>query len=336
MRRLATIRTVLGVTPIPRADQIETLTIDGWKVVSKKGEHRIGDQVIYLEIDSWVPTSIAPFLSKGNEPRMYQGIPGERLRTVTLRGQVSQGLILPLTTLTQSQKELVAEGCELDDVLGVLKWDRPFFECNDFIKGPFPNFVPKTDQERVQNLKKEYQEWMEEGALWEITEKLDGSSMTVFVNGDHVGVASRNNELKPDSDAAFWDAATREGLLEKISSTGRNLAFQGELIGPKIQGNKYDRNVAGFFTFDIFDIENQLYLGSDERYSLCSELAINHVPIIYTARLNDILNKNDDILQLAEGQSSLAKVEREGLVFKRSDGRASFKAISNKWLLKNE
>lgn len=337
MRKLATVRTIKDIDPIPNADQIEVLTIDGWKVVAKKGLHQIGEMVIYLEVDSWVPSTIAPFLSKGNEPREYQGVPGERLRTVKLRGQISQGLVIPYSVLSPAQKDELLLGTSLDEVLGILKWEPPAYEGgNPLIKGPFPYFVPKTDQERVQNLTEEYQLWRVEDDLWEVTEKLDGSSMTVFVNGDHVGVASREKELQPDSSSNFWKAVNSEALLEKVASTGRDLAFQGELIGPKIQGNKYNREVPGFFVYDIYDIEARSYLGYQERFALCRELAINHVPVIYTTRINDVLNKNDDILQLAEGNSQLAKVDREGLVFKRCDGAVSFKAISNNWLLKNQ
>jgi RNA ligase (TIGR02306 family) len=337
MRQMATPRKIRDIQPIPGADQIEVLTIDGWKVVAKKELHQIGEMVIYLEVDSWVPNTIAPFLSKGNEPKLFQGVPGERLRTVKLRGQISQGLVIPYSVLSPAQKDEMLLGTSLDEVLGILKWERPVFEgSNPLIKGPFPYFVPKTDQERIQNLTDEYQLWRVEDDIWEVTEKLDGSSMTVFFCDIDFGVASRNNQLNYDRDSVFWRIVDREEIIEKIASTGRWLALQGELIGPKIQGNKYDRDVPGFFVYDIYDIETRSYLGCHERFALCRELAINHVPVIYTTRINDVLNRNDDILQLAEGKSQLAKVEREGLVFKRCDGGASFKVISNKWLLKNE
>ena len=117
MRKLATIRRISDIQPIPNADAIEVATVDGWQVVIKKGEFQVGNLAIYLEIDSWVPNTIAPFLSKTKEPRVYQGIPGERLRTVKLRGQVSQGLLLSVTILSH----VVEEG---DDVSEELKIGR--------------------------------------------------------------------------------------------------------------------------------------------------------------------------------------------------------------------
>jgi len=96
MRKLASIRKIADIRPIPDADAIEVAVVDGWKVVVKKGEYNIGDSAIYIEIDSWVPNALAPFLSKGQEPREYNGVKGERLRTVKLRGTTSQGLLLKL------------------------------------------------------------------------------------------------------------------------------------------------------------------------------------------------------------------------------------------------
>lgn len=96
MRKMATIRVIDAINPIPDADAIEVATVGGWKVVVKRGEFTVGDLAVYCEIDSWIPTELAPFLSKGKEPRVYEGIKGERLRTVSLRKTVSQGLLLPL------------------------------------------------------------------------------------------------------------------------------------------------------------------------------------------------------------------------------------------------
>jgi RNA ligase (TIGR02306 family) len=96
MRKLATIRRIADIQPIEGADAIEVATVDGWKVVIKKNEFKVGDLAVYLEIDSWIPHELAPFLSKGQEPREYNGVKGERLRTIKLRGTTSQGLLLKI------------------------------------------------------------------------------------------------------------------------------------------------------------------------------------------------------------------------------------------------
>lgn len=95
-RKLASIRRIADIQPIEGADAIVVATVDGWKVVVKKDEFKAGDLALYLEIDSWVPHELAPFLSKGQEPREYNGVKGERLRTIKLRGTTSQGLLLKL------------------------------------------------------------------------------------------------------------------------------------------------------------------------------------------------------------------------------------------------
>ena len=104
MRKLATIRRIDAIRPIPDADAIECAVIGGWSVVIKKGEFGAGDVAVYCEIDSWIPHELAPFLSKGQEPREFEGVRGERLRTVKLRGTTSQGLLLPLSVLEKVGK----------------------------------------------------------------------------------------------------------------------------------------------------------------------------------------------------------------------------------------
>ena len=97
-RQLATIRRIAEIKPIEGADVICSYRVDGWWVVGKKDEFKVNDLVVYFEIDSWIPHEIAPFLSKGKEPREYNGIKGERLKTIKLKGSLSQGLILPLNS----------------------------------------------------------------------------------------------------------------------------------------------------------------------------------------------------------------------------------------------
>jgi RNA ligase (TIGR02306 family) len=93
MRKLASVRKIDEIRPIEGADAIEAAVVGGWVVVAKKSEFTAGDLAVYLEIDSFVPTELAPFLTKpGHFPKEFNGVKGERLRTVKLRGQVSQGL----------------------------------------------------------------------------------------------------------------------------------------------------------------------------------------------------------------------------------------------------
>jgi RNA ligase (TIGR02306 family) len=96
-RKMATIRKIAEIKAIPEADLICAYRVDGWWVVDTVGKYSVGDLVVYAEPDSWVPTTIAPFLSKGKEPRVYDGIQGEKLKTIKLKGSLSQGLLFNLT-----------------------------------------------------------------------------------------------------------------------------------------------------------------------------------------------------------------------------------------------
>jgi len=159
-RKLATIRTIDAINPIDGADAIEVATVGGWKVVVKKGEFNVKDLAVYFEIDSWMPTELAPFLSKGKEPREYNGVKGERLRTVRLRKQLSQGLLLPIDALKLGTfvATLSDDTNDVTELLGIQKWEPPFnAQLAGMCKGNFPSFIPKTNEERIQNLSRNSQ-----------------------------------------------------------------------------------------------------------------------------------------------------------------------------------
>lgn len=148
MRKLATIQRVAEKKPIEGADLIEAIRINGWWVVSKKDEFAIDDLVCYFEIDSWIPTELAPFLSKGKEPKEYNGVKGERLRTVKLKGQISQGLILHRCIAFDKVGEIY-EDMDVTELLGIQKYEAPIAAClAGLVRGNFPSAIPKTDQER--------------------------------------------------------------------------------------------------------------------------------------------------------------------------------------------
>lgn len=345
MRKLARIVKIDEVNSIPDADAIEVATVGGWKVVVKKNEYKAGDLAVYFEIDSWIPNQLAPFLTKsGQYPKVYNGVEGQRLRTIKLRGQLSQGLLMPIPEsvydgIKSQLVEQVIEDLDLTDILMIQKWERDIpAQLAGVSKGSFPSFIRKTDQERVQNLKREYAQWQEEGLVWEMTEKLDGSSMTIFVNEEESGVCSRNLNLKESEDNAFWKVAIRENLIDKIKSTGKNIALQGELVGPGIQGNKYNLSELQFYLFDVYNIDTQEYYTPEQRWSLVLQLGLKHTPIL-SHEINFKENEwtIESVLKNVEFKSTLnQQTEAEGVVFKSLNGKHSFKAISNKFLLKND
>lgn len=341
-RKLATIRRIKEILPIENADSLELAIVDGWKVVVRKNEFEVDDLVIYFEIDSWVPHNLAPFLSKGKEPRVYNGVEGERLKTVKLRGQISQGLILPIDqgtiemflTITNGASP---EGFDLTEQLNVQKWEREIpANMRGTIKGNFPSFLRKTDAERIQNLSDELKEFNYNRNSFVVTEKLDGTSFTCYYNNGEFGVCSRNLELKEDDDSnLYWQIAKKHNLRDKLNAIGRNLAIQGEIIGEGIQKNYYKMKDQYLYIFSVYDIDNGEYLPWDDVVNFAHALGPYHVPYINEVTFED--KTIDSILEGAEGKSNINHdIEREGIVFFSSNLQTNFKAISNKWLLKNE
>lgn len=337
MRKMATIRKIDALRPIVGADAIECAIVGGWTCVVKKGEYVVGDLAVYCEIDSWIPYEVAPFLSKGNFPHVYNEVKGERLRTVKLRGQLSQGLLLPLSTLTMVESELL-EGLDVSFPLGIVKYEAPIpASLAGEVKGMFPSHIPKTDQERIQNLSTELEEWKAAKLTWEVTEKLDGSSMTVYIIDGEVGVCSRNLDLKPNKDNSLWATAYKNEIDVKLIQSCCNLAIQGELVGNGIQGNIYKMRDQEFYVYDIYDIDAGRYFTPAERVAYCKVWDIKHVPVFKS----DFMLTTEtaaDLLQMAEGKSVMGDIagpEREGVVYKCNEKQVSFKAISNKFLLKS-
>ena len=338
MRKMATIRKIDELRPIVGADAIECAIVGGWTCVVKKGEYTVGDLAVYLEIDSWVPTELAPFLSKGKEPRVFDGIKGERLRTVKLRGQLSQGLLLSLGVLPANDDFNGAwtEGEDVSELLGIVKWEMPMnAQLAGMAKGNFPSAIPKTDQERVQNLKGEIAQAAEDGLEFEVTEKLEGSSMTVYLIDGVFGVCSRNLDLKETEDNTFWQVARRDGIEAKMRASllGGDFAIQGELIGPGIQGNIYKLSKPEFWVFDVYNISGGYYMSPAPRREFINVMGLLHVPVMSTYK--DLgVGTMEELLTWAEGPSALTlSQEREGIVFKQVNGGMTFKAISNKYLL---
>lgn len=352
-RKLVTMRQVSSIDPIAGADQIEVATVDGWKCVVKKGEFKVGDMGVYHEIDSLLPMiPLYEFLkNKGTKKMMVEGIEkeGYRLRTIKLKGQLSQGLLLPLKSVQEAlgskAEELVFDGEHggIAELLGVIKYEAPIPpQLSGQVEGMFPSFIHKTDQERVQNLTEEIKRF--QGMQFEITEKLDGSSMTVYLKDGHFGVCSRNLELKETEGSTQWKLAREMDLETKLrfmfERDKREYAIQGEVIGEGVQGNPYNRKGHSFHIFDIFDITEGRYLMPGERITVLTWAGLLQCEVPVISNCTVLHGGTNQMLTLAEGKSLLADVEREGIVLKShflvNNAPFTFKAISNNFLLNNE
>ena len=334
-RKLASIQVIADIRPIEGADAIEVARINNWDVVvAKDVGHKVGDHVVYCEIDSFLPIREEfEFLRKSSYKKMGDQ-EGFRLKTIRLRGQLSQGLILPMSIFGDFGWTAY-EGLDVTERLGVVKYEPPIpAELAGKVKGNFPSYLRKTDEERVQNLVKEYAEWVEKDIDFYVTEKLDGSSATFYYKDGVFGVCSRNLELLETEDNTFWKVARELNLEEKLAKHGRNLCIQGELIGEGIQGNPYKIKGHTVKFYNVFDIDIQEYYGLPMFLALFQHtFKLDTVPLL--TNLTTKLPKTiDEILAYADGKSALnPNFNREGVVIRSMNRGISFKVISNKFLL---
>ena len=296
-RKLASMRKISQILPIEGADAIELAIVDGWKVVvAKDVGHKVGDLVVYCEVDSFLPVREEfEFLRKSSYKKMGDQ-EGFRLKTIKLRGQISQGLILPMSIFGDFSWT-AHEGLDVSEKLGIVKYEPPIpAQLAGKVKGSFPSFLRKTDEERIQNLAAEYVELRKH--TYYVTEKLDGSSATFYVRDGVFGVCSRNLELaepepfvpgmvmcddgieRPKQENSFWKVAREMDLKEKLLSTGKNISIQGELIGEGIQGNPYRIKGQTVKFYNAFDIDAFDYLGYEEFVTFIENLGLKTVPVL--------------------------------------------------------
>jgi RNA ligase (TIGR02306 family) len=359
MRKLASIRRIAEIKPIEGADAIEAVRVDGWWCVTKKNELKVNDLCVYFEVDSFLP--VRPefeFLRKACFKSTKHLGDGFRLKTVKLRGQISQGLVLPMSTfdgwiwnnkrdeyIVRSSDNIAYDmyipvdvGDDLTNLIGVQKWEAPISpQLAGVAKGNFPTFIRKTDQERIQNCYSDLVKTHKDVAF-EATLKLDGSSMTVYFNDGQFGVCSRNLELKETEDNTFWKVARKLNLEAAMRSYGKNIALQGELMGPGVQGNREALKEHNFYLFDVWNIDEQCYKSSIEKHDVWVDLydhgtTISRVPFLgvkvpLTVSLEELIAESDI--------KSVNHHVAEGIVYRTMDGSVSFKVINNKFLLQEK
>lgn len=358
MRKLVTIRQITDLLPIEGADNIQIAVIDrGWQVIIKNGELKLNGLCLFFEIDSFIPIEDTRF--NFLKSSTFNGKEGYRLKTLKLRGALSQGLALPLKLFPEL--DLVNhEDKDYAEQLGVIKYDNQQIAGSGGglkagkSEGKFPSFIPKTDQERIQNLTSWFSTKTDEE--FEETLKLDGSSMTCYklkkdltlfdrvkrffgleVKDYYFGVCSRNLEIKrpqgsEDVKSNFWTTAIKYEIEDSIPA---GYAIQGELIGPKIQANHEKVQELHYYVFDVFDITAGRYLLPNERYQFCFEHNIKHVPVLGV--IKPFKMNLQELLKHVEGQSINPGTISEGRVYKSTtQAGVSFKVISNKYLLKSE
>lgn len=350
-RKLASIQSVLNITTIDGADAIETLSVLGWKCVAKKNEFKVGDLGVYFEVDSILP-ALPEF--EFLKDRKY------RIRTIKLKGQISQGLFMPLSILPVQKKW--KEDDDVTDILGVTKYDpeaeleksnNPAVQKNPFVKflmkfswyrktfAPkrtkgFPSFARKTDEDRIQLFPRICQEEM--GTPFVVNEKLDGQSATYTLERKgrrfEFKVCSRNM-VNGNKDSSYWKIATKhnieKSLIDFANYNGYNtIVLQGEIVGNGIQGNKYGISGLRFFAFNL--VVDGVSLPTEKMIPILNNMGIEIVPVLEGNWT--LPGTIDEAVQFANGKSVLANTLREGVVVRNYEKGISFKIISPEFLLK--
>ena len=337
-RKLASIQVISDLTPIPGADAILCAKVLGWECVVKKEEFKIGDKCVYFEIDSILPVEDwNAHLRKGSDKDKPL-----RVKTIRLRGQLSQGLALPMSLLPEGSYEL---GQDVTELVGVKKYE-PYIPAHlaGIVKGNFPTFLHKTDEIRLQSVPDVLFEIGSKGLTLVGTLKMDGASATYYKRDDEFGVCSRNLNLKENETNAYWQTARKLKIEEILRSEQKNLAIQGELTGPGIQSNRLGLPEIDLYLYNLFDIDAGKYLGHGELATFAEKNGLKVVPTVYRLKFGGIVGLIDvnHLLNIANNLNYDNGTPAEGIVWRSecetySDvlkGRLSFKTISSRFLLK--
>lgn len=336
MRKLASIQTVSHIRPIEGADRIEVVGILGWECVSKKGEFREGDPCVYFEIDSLLPEDSRYEFLRASSYR--KDLKKYRLKTVRLRGQISQGLALPISMFPEVAS--LSEGSDLTDLLNIEKYEPPIPAQ---IQGDARSFswpISKTDEARVQS--EEGRTLLKSllGLPYYLSLKLDGTSCTYIVDprdGEY-HVCGRNYSYKKSETHSFWKVSDRYRIEEGLRSLG--VALQGEIVGPGIQKNRMGLKEVDFYVFNVVDINSTKRLPLDDALGVVDTLGLKFVPIL--ERADSFSYSMEYLLERARGKyrdhfpDAWQDQDREGIVIRSACSSISFKAINNDFLLGDE
>lgn len=331
MNKNASIQKIIDISLHPNADSLEIASVLGWKCIVRKGEFKKDDYVVFVSIDSLVPDADwSKFLNGHN-----------KIRTIKLRGEISQGLILPVSILPDSIT--LEEGLDVSEPLGILHYEKSIHSLlSGGAKGNFPShLVSKTDEVLIQNYPKLLNEIA--GLPTVITSKYDGTSATYIWNDGTFMVCSRNTEKKLDSDNVYTMIANKYNLASRMEKLNRNLAIQGEIIGPGIQGNKVGLDEVDIRVFQIFDLDKRQFLPLEEMITTCTNLST-----LLIAEILEIKEKFDytleELIEKAKGSYTETgdKYPREGIVVRplmptyspTINRNLSFKVINVEYALK--
>jgi RNA ligase (TIGR02306 family) len=289
--KIATIEKVIEVKPHPNADALELAKINGWQVCIKKGEFKAGDLCVYICVDS---------VLEDKPPYEFLKNKHFRIKTIRLRGQLSQGIAFPLSLFKSLGHDIIplnenVEGTDVHSFVFASHYEKPVpAQLSGKVVGLMPSFIRKTDEDNIKSNPGIIDELKQKP--YYITVKVDGSSGTYFIKDGVFGVCSRNYQLQPDPNNSFWKIANKYNLENKLKShfNGKNVCVQGEVYGPGIQDNLLGEKEISFRAFNLFDIDSHTYMNYQHLLDFCNT---NNVPMVQTVEIGDCFNKTLPELQ---------------------------------------
>jgi RNA ligase (TIGR02306 family) len=254
---------------------------------------------------------------------------GYRLKTLKKRGELSQGLVLPLSEFPEITSTEIES--DLTELLSIYKFDPPLpASLSGEAKGSFPGFLSKTDEERIQNIPDMLERY--KGHRFYITSKIDGTSCTCFKFDNDFNVCGRNLNLRETPNNTMWRLANKYDLKNRLPN---GYAIQAECAGEGIQSNRQKLKGQDLFIFYVINIGTGEYLQLNDMLLFAKDIGIKTVPVIDD---NFIMNHTmEDLLKMADSPSPFSlDLPQEGMVLRlyESLSKVSFKVISNEYLIK--
>jgi RNA ligase (TIGR02306 family) len=321
--KLASIEIIKNIRQHNNADSLEIGEVLGWQVVVKKGTHKEGDKIVFITIDSIVPKcKWSEFLVDSKNPDKQL-----RIKNIKLRGEYSSGIVIPLSEFPEQFTETCVVGEDLTTLLGVTKYVKEIpANLSGENEGEFPtHLASKTDEDNGLNDPEMVKQVLEQDPTITITQKLDGSSVTIAVNdGEITQVCSRNLSKKDTEKSTFWRCARKLKI-----PTGWSGVIQGEMCGNGIQKNTLKLVDIKIFVFQIK--VGQAYMTYDMMADFCkNELECDVVPLISKLEVASTVKVWENPLQKLQELADMQRYDSgevgEGIVVRPSSYIRSFQS----------
>jgi RNA ligase (TIGR02306 family) len=282
--KLASIEKIHTATKHPNADALDIVGVLGYKSIVKRDQYKVDDLIVFIQPDTVLPdnTAWAAFYKSKSS----------RVKAVKLRGEWSMGIVEPIENIfgdnAQTYPVIPSEGLEISAYIGVIKYEPPV-PADLSAKGLLPYGIPKTDEERYQNISVPY------GSKVDVTLKIDGQSWTAYVKFDHdksikTGICGRTLEFKDDITNNYTLLNKKYSILEKLTRYALkhnvSIAIRGESYGQGIQAfklNPHSTKNKDLAIFSIYLIDEHRYTRKGEQFyflNVANELGIPTVPFL--------------------------------------------------------